>query len=246
MSNLLIEDSTLTGIANAIRGKEGSSNPIQVRDLAQRIANLPSGGGTYSLSGDMSGGTMLAELLNAGLDVDTSGVTDMGSMFYMCQSTTVDLSSFDTSSVTNMGSMFRSSKFTQLDLRSLNTSLVHIMSYMFDGATSITSLDLSNFDTEDVSNMTNMFSGMTALTTLNLRGFDTRNVTSMSSMFNRLTALTSITFGPLWITPSSGTYTNQTTGTWTNTVTGVSYTGLQALLEAGRTLGAIEGTWVKS
>ena len=42
MSEYLIEDSTLEGIANAIRRKDGTSASIQVSDYAQRINNLSS------------------------------------------------------------------------------------------------------------------------------------------------------------------------------------------------------------
>lgn len=39
---LQINESTLVGIADAIRGKEGSTEPIPTVDMAERIANLPS------------------------------------------------------------------------------------------------------------------------------------------------------------------------------------------------------------
>lgn len=44
MSKLFIEDTTLTAIGNAIRTKEGTTEPIPTVDMAERIANLPSGG----------------------------------------------------------------------------------------------------------------------------------------------------------------------------------------------------------
>lgn len=40
---LRIEESTLVGIADAIRTKEGSTEPIPTTEMAERIANLPSG-----------------------------------------------------------------------------------------------------------------------------------------------------------------------------------------------------------
>ncbi len=45
MSNYLIQDSTLTDIADAIRAKSGSQATIDVADFATEIENLPSGGG---------------------------------------------------------------------------------------------------------------------------------------------------------------------------------------------------------
>lgn len=45
MAKWIIEDTTLTDIADAIRAKDGSTNPIMVAELASAIANIPSGGG---------------------------------------------------------------------------------------------------------------------------------------------------------------------------------------------------------
>ena len=42
MAEKLIQDTTLTNIANAIRSKDGTSASIQVSDHAQRISNLSS------------------------------------------------------------------------------------------------------------------------------------------------------------------------------------------------------------
>lgn len=46
MSKYSIEDTTLTSIANAIRTKDGSSGNIQVSNFAERIAAIPTGGGS--------------------------------------------------------------------------------------------------------------------------------------------------------------------------------------------------------
>jgi hypothetical protein len=45
MAKVFIEESTLTAIGDAIRGKEGTSELIPVTDMSNRITNLPSGGG---------------------------------------------------------------------------------------------------------------------------------------------------------------------------------------------------------
>lgn len=44
MADYLIQDSTLTDIADAIRAKDGSSAPILTEDMADAIAAIPSGG----------------------------------------------------------------------------------------------------------------------------------------------------------------------------------------------------------
>ena len=73
---------------------------------------------------------------------DTSNVTNMLSMFSLCQSLiSIDLSNFDTSNVTNMSEMFRY-------------------------CPSLISLDLSNFDISNVINIDNMLLSLDALTTL--------------------------------------------------------------------------------
>lgn len=46
---LQINESTLVGIADAIRSKEGSEGLIPTTEMAERIANLPSGGGIEEL-----------------------------------------------------------------------------------------------------------------------------------------------------------------------------------------------------
>lgn len=45
MSKVFIEDTTLTAIGDAIRGKAGTSDLIDPANMAQEITNLPTGGG---------------------------------------------------------------------------------------------------------------------------------------------------------------------------------------------------------
>jgi hypothetical protein len=42
MDKVFINKSTLEGIGNAIRGKEGSTEPIPTTEMAERISSLPS------------------------------------------------------------------------------------------------------------------------------------------------------------------------------------------------------------
>ena len=46
MANYLIKDNTLRDIADAIRGKTGSSEPIEVKDMAVNIAGISGGSGS--------------------------------------------------------------------------------------------------------------------------------------------------------------------------------------------------------
>ena len=127
-------------------------------------------------------------------NLDTSQVTNMGSMFYGMRSlTALDLSNFDTSKVTDMQYMFSGmSSLTTFNLSSFDTSKVTDMQYMFSGMSNLTSLNLSNFNTSNVTNMDSMFSGMSNLTSLNLSNFDTSNVTDMDYMFYDMYNLTTL------------------------------------------------------
>jgi surface protein len=72
------------------------------------------------------------------LNIDTSNVTSMGSMFYYCANLDlVNMSALDTSNVTDISSMFR-----------MNTS------------PKLSTLDLSNCDLSNVSNQSNAFQSL--------------------------------------------------------------------------------------
>ena len=126
--------------------------------------------------------------------LDTSKVTNMGSMFYYCSNlTNLDVSNFDTSKVTKMGSMFRScSSLTELDVSNFNTTSVTDMNYMFCSCSSLTELNVSNFNTTSVTNMYAMFSSCSSLTELDVSNFNTTSVTIMSSMFGFCSSLTNL------------------------------------------------------
>ena len=127
-------------------------------------------------------------------NLNTSNVTDMGSMFYECSAlTTLDVSNFNTSNVTNMSCIFRGCQFLKnIDVSNFNTSNVTDMALMFYGCSALTSLDLSNFNTSNVTDMYGMFYYCSSLTSLDLSNFNTSNVTNMSFMFYKCSDLTTI------------------------------------------------------
>ena len=136
--------------------------------------------------------------------LNTSEVTNMGSMFGGCESLTgLDVSSFNTANVTNMAGMFvNCDALTSLDLRSFNTSRVTDMEGMFASSYRLTDLDVSNFNTSRVTNMHQMFIGCDALTSLDLSSFNTANVTRMDEMFMDCSHLTTIYASNAWSTAS--------------------------------------------
>ncbi len=131
------------------------------------------------------------EVTITGLEyLDTGLVTNMGSMFNTCKTSSLDLSNFDTSNVTSMGGMFAGcSSLTSLDVTNFDTSKVTSMNNMFESCSSITNLDLSHFDTSNVTNMRRMFMYCSNLITLDISNFDTSHVWSMWGMFHSCSKL---------------------------------------------------------
>ena len=127
-------------------------------------------------------------------NLNTANVTNMGTMFFGCESlTSLDLSTFDTKNVTRMTDMFFGCEsLTSLDLSTFDTKNVTRMGAMFSGCESLTSLNLSSFNTANVKDMALMFSGCESLTSLNLSSFNTANVEDMDGMFNCCKSLKSL------------------------------------------------------
>ena len=125
---------------------------------------------------------------------NTSNVTNMSRMFYYCSGlTSLDLLNFNTSRVTDMNSMFYAcTGLTSLEVSSFNTSNVTDMCFMFLGCEGLPSLDLSNFNTSSVKRMYGMFMGCSGLPSLDLSNFNTSSVKSMFGMFGGCSGLTSL------------------------------------------------------
>ena len=84
MAEYLIQDTTLTGIADAIREKTGGTDPVAVSDMAAQIEGIQAGGG---------GDDVLDALIDRSItEISASSAISIGSYaFYSCSSlTTVD------------------------------------------------------------------------------------------------------------------------------------------------------------
>ena len=134
--------------------------------------------------------------------LNTSNVTDMGSMFSFCYYlTNLDLSHFNTENVTNMSQMFyMCTSLANVDLGNFNTRNVTDMWGMFWYCTSLTNIDVKHFNTSNVTNMNQMFWYCSGLTSLDLSNFNTLNVTDMSNMFAYCSNLKTIYSGENWNT----------------------------------------------
>ena len=117
--------------------------------------------------------------------LDTSDVTNIASMFEMCNAlTSLDLSSFYTSKVTNMYGMFSYCKaLTTLDLGNfVNTNTTTNMGYMFDNCTALKTIDLSGLT---ISDTTTNVDGMFTVFTLNEQGsyaYDSTSATNLNAL----------------------------------------------------------------
>ena len=112
---------------------------------------------------------------------DTSGVTNMRSMFKGAAAFNQDISSWNTSSVTDMRSMFQNAAAFNQDISSWTTSSVTNMGSMFRGAAAFNQ-DISSWDTSNVTNMRGMFLNAAAFNR-DISSWTTSNVTNMGSMF---------------------------------------------------------------
>lgn len=118
--------------------------------------------------------------------IDTSGVTDMSSMFVSCINLRT-IPQLDTSNATNMYFMFRyCSSLNTVAL--LNTSNVINMEGMFRECTGLETVP--QFNTSSVTNMSFMFNNCSSLTSVPL--LNTSSVTAMTYMFNNCLLLSDI------------------------------------------------------
>ena len=170
MAEYLIQGGTLTGIADAIRGKTGGTDPIAVLDMARKIAEIKAVGGDIDALIDRS----ITE-------ISSSSATSIGSYaFYSCS----ELTTTDFPAATSIGS------YAFQYCRSLTTAnfpiVTSIGSYAFQSCRSLTT---TNFPIV-TSIETSAFQSCRSLTTTNFPA-----ATSIeSSAFQSCGGLTTIDF----------------------------------------------------
>ena len=187
---VVVLDDTLTDIANAIRGKNGSSDTYRPGQMADAIDNIPAG--TLGIPREVNQAGVYGfpeQNFTFSLPSNATDVRNnaFSSAFYGCTSlTSVDFSSLTTVSGSNAFSyaFYGCTSLTSVDLSSLTTaSGGRAFNYAFYGCTSLTSVDLSSLATVSGSN-------------------------AFSYAFYICTSLTSVSF-PALTTSSFGTATNQ-------------------------------------
>lgn len=156
-------NAVFTDIANAIRGKKGTTDQIKPINMAEEITNLTSGGGR-SLKALLDATRSCYYLFNQykGTSVnglisysDTSNVTNMSHMFYLCSSLTT--------------------------IPQLDTSKVKIMDGMFYNCSSLTTVP--QLDVSSVTDMSNMFKNCSSLKSILMTGINAYLNISASTKF---------------------------------------------------------------
>ena len=179
-------NAVFTDIANAIRGKKGTTDQIKPINMAEEITNLASGGGR-SLKALLDATRSCYYLFNQykGTSVnglisysDTSNVTNMSHMFYNCPSLTT-IPQLDTSKVKIMGDMFYNCPSLTI-VPQLDVSSVTDMANMFYKCSSLKSILMTgmkthfnisvstNFEESDLVTILNNLATVTSTKTLTM------------------------------------------------------------------------------
>lgn len=187
---VVVLDDTLTNIANAIRGKNGSSNKYKPGQMAYAIDNIPAGG--LGIPREVSNGVyQIPEVTSFSLP---SNATDVGKYalayaFYSCPSlTSVDLSSLTSVSGEDAfyEAFYKCTALTSVDLSSLTTlSGRGALESAFDACTALTSVDFSSLTTvSGYNSLYSAFSRCSSLTSLSFPALTVAGLQYGSSQFD--------------------------------------------------------------
>lgn len=77
MAKVFIEESTLTNIADAVRGKNGTTEPIRTVELATAITNLPTGGGSDFIVREFTPATSASSITLTGTVEELFGISEL-------------------------------------------------------------------------------------------------------------------------------------------------------------------------
>ena len=189
---VVVLDDTLTNIANAIRGKNGSSDKYKPGQMAGAIDNIPAG--TMGIPREVIDGVYkIPEVTSFSLP---SNATDVGkyalaNAFYSCPS----LTSVDLSSLTKVSgedafyeAFYNCTALTSVDLSSLTTlSGRNALASAFDVCTALTSVEFSSLTTvSGYHALSNTFSRCNSLTSLSFPALTVSGLQFGSSQFDNM------------------------------------------------------------
>lgn len=202
---VVVLDDTLTNIANAIRGKNGSSDKYKPGQMANAIDNISAGG--TGIPREVSNGVyQRPEVTSFSLP---SNATDVGqyALAYAFDSS-LNLTSVDFSTLTTVSgerglynAFHYCRKLTSVDLSSLTTvSGKSALSYAFSGCTALTSVNLSSLTTVSNDVFTYAFRDCKNITSVNFSSLATMDSGQpMWYAFYGCSKLTSLSFPALTV-----------------------------------------------
>lgn len=197
---VVVLDDTLTNIANAIRGKNGSSDKYKPGQMAGAIDNIPAGG--LGIPREVVNGVyQVPEITSFSLP---SNATDVGkwALKYAFDShpslTSVDLSSLTTVSGEQAfyNAFYNCKSLTSVDLSSLVTvNGNRALSFAFYACSALTSVDLSSLvNVTGYMSFYNTFSACSSLTSLSFPALTVSGLglggTQFDNMLNGITGCT--------------------------------------------------------
>lgn len=204
----------LTGIADAIREKKGTTDPINAQDFASEISSISTGGGgtgdnplqaLVDGKGAKGGHYLCTQYQGTSIDflsnIDFSNTTDMSYMFYYCQNITT-IPTLDFSKVTDLNHLCSYANRLTTTPLIFDTSSATNMSAMFEYCTSIETIP--TFNTSRVTNLGYVFSNCRNLRSI--PPIDTSSATNMKSMFSGCSKLNTIDITRLVDNSSNFTY----------------------------------------
>lgn len=190
---VVVLDDTLTNIANAIRGKNGSSDKYKPGQMADAIDNISAGGtgiprevidGVYKIPETITSFSLPSNANDVGKNA-------LAYAFYSCPSlTSVDLSSLTKVSGENAfySAFYNCKSLTSVDLSSLTTvSGNSALASAFDVCTALTSVDFSSLTTvSGYHALYNTFSRCNSLTSLSFPALTLSGLQFGSSQFDNM------------------------------------------------------------
>ena len=152
---VLVNESSLENIANAIRSKNGDTAKYKPSEMGAAITNINVSTETIPPIYHIEFKDKTAEELDLSW-LRTDNIEDFSAMFTRVPNLkSVDLSKFNTSKAKTMKDMFyKLPNLINIDLSTFNTSLVTNMSYMFDCARDPVPEKHIDFRNADFSNVT--------------------------------------------------------------------------------------------
>ena len=189
---VVVLDDTLTDIANAIRGKNGSSDKYKPGQMAGAIDNIPAGG--IGIPREVIDGVYkIPEVTSFSLPSNATNVGQyaLAYAFYSCPSlTSVDLSSLTSVSGEDAfyEAFYKCTALTSVDLSSLTTvSGRNALASAFDVCTALTSVDFSSLTTvSGYHSLYNTFSRCSSLTSLSFPALTVSGLQYGSSQFDNM------------------------------------------------------------